>query len=60
MVSLWIGSWIRPPLHPIASQIALMTRYMGLSIAPLISAAVLWAILNPAAFRALAGEIREP
>jgi hypothetical protein len=49
----------QPPLHPIASQIALMTRYMGLSIAPLVSAAVLWAVLSPDAFRALAGEIHK-
>jgi len=50
----------QPSLHPIASQIALMTRYMGLSILPLVTAAVLWAVLNPIAFRAMAGEIREP
>ena len=49
----------QPPLHPIASQIALMTRYMGLSIVPLVSAAMLWAVLSPDAFRALAGEIHK-
>lgn len=49
----------QPALNPIASQIALMTRYMALSITPLLSAAVLWAVLNPAAFHALAGDIRE-
>lgn len=50
----------QPPLNPVASQLALMTRYMALSITPLLSAAVLWAVLNPAAFHALAGDIREP
>lgn len=47
----------QPPLNPFLSQLALLARYMGISIAPLLSAAVLWAALNPDAFRALAGEL---
>lgn len=49
----------QPPLHPIAAQIALMTRYMGLSILPLATAAILWATLSPQAFGALVADMRE-
>lgn len=49
----------QPPLHPIAAQIALMTRYMGLSILPLATAAILWATLSPQAFSALVADMRE-
>ena len=48
------------PLHPVAAQIALMTRYMGLSILPLAAASILWAVLNPRALSVLVGEIAEP
>jgi hypothetical protein len=38
----------QPPLHPILAQIAIISRYIGMSVAPLIAAVVLWAALNPA------------
>lgn len=37
----------QPPLHPILAQIAIIGRYIGMSVAPLIAAVVLWAALNP-------------
>lgn len=37
----------QPPLHPVLSQIAIVGRYIGMSIAPLIAAILLWAGLNP-------------
>lgn len=46
-------------LNPVAAQIALVGRYVALSIAPLLTAILLWATLNPAALRALVGEIKE-
>lgn len=36
----------QPPLHPILSQIAIVGRYIAMSIAPLIAAILLWAGLN--------------
>lgn len=47
------------PLHPFAAQVALVGRYVALSIAPLLTAILLWATLNPQALRSLVGEIRE-
>lgn len=47
------------PLHPMAAQVALVGRYVALSIAPLLTAILLWATLNPAALRAVVGEIRD-
>lgn len=38
----------QPPLHPILAQIAIIGRYIGMSVAPLIVAVVLWGALNPA------------
>jgi hypothetical protein len=49
----------QPALHPFAAQIALIGRYVALSIAPLLTAVLLWATLNPEGLRALIGEIRE-
>lgn len=46
-------------LHPFAGQVALIGRYVALSIAPLLTAILLWATLNPAGLRALIGEIKE-
>lgn len=46
-------------LHPFAAQVALIGRYVALSIAPLLTAILLWATLNPAGLRALIGEIKE-
>lgn len=48
------------PLHPIAAQIALVGRYVAMSIAPLLTAILLWATLNPAALRAVIGDIVDP
>lgn len=45
------------PLHPAAAQAALMGRYLGLSVLPLATAVVLWAILNSAGRRTMIGEI---
>lgn len=45
------------PLHPAAAQAALMGRYLGLSVLPLATAVVLWAIVNPAGRRTMIGEI---
>ena len=38
----------QPPLPPILAQIAIIGRYIGMSVAPLIAAVVLWGALNPA------------
>ncbi len=38
----------QPALHPIMAQIAIIGRYIGMSVAPLVAAVVLWAALNPA------------
>lgn len=38
----------QPALHPILAQIAIIGRYIGMSVAPLVAAVVLWAALNPA------------
>lgn len=46
-------------LNPVAAQIALVGRYVALSIAPLLTAILLWATLNPEGLRSLVGEIRE-
>lgn len=46
-------------LNPFAAQIALIGRYVALSIAPLLTAILLWATMNPAGLRALIGEIKE-
>jgi hypothetical protein len=37
----------QPPLHPLLAQIAIVGRYVGMTIAPLIAAILLWAALNP-------------
>ena len=49
----------QPPLHPIAAQIVIVGRYVALSIAPLLTALILWATLNPAGMRTLVAEIRD-
>ena len=46
-------------LNPFAAQVALIGRYVALSIAPLLTAILLWATLNPVGLRALIGEIKE-
>ncbi|MCO8029141.1 hypothetical protein NI454_04120 [Brevundimonas diminuta] len=42
-----LSSLDQPPLHPIAAQVAIVGRYVGMSVAPLIAAILLWAALNP-------------
>ena len=37
----------QPPLPALLAQIAIVGRYIGMSVAPLIAAVVLWAALNP-------------
>lgn len=38
----------QPPLPALVAQIAIIGRYIGMSVAPLIAAVLLWAALNPA------------
>ena len=49
----------QPPLNPIAAQVVIVGRYVAQSIAPLLTALLLWATLNPAALRTLAAEIKD-
>lgn len=49
----------QPPLNPVLTQIARITRYIALAIAPLLTALLLWATLNPAGLKTLAAEITE-
>ena len=46
-----------PPLSPLAAQVALIGRYLALSVAPLIVTVVLWAALNPRGRAALLGAL---
>jgi hypothetical protein len=48
------------PLPGAFAQVALIGRYVALSIAPLLTAILLWATLNPAGLKALVGEIIDP
>jgi len=47
------------PLHPVLAQIAIVGRYLAMSVAPLIVAIILWAVLNPRGREALLGTIAE-
>lgn len=47
------------PLHPVAAQIAIVGRYVALSVAPLLTALLLWSALNPAGLKTLAAEIKD-
>lgn len=38
----------QPPLPAVMAQIAIIGRYIGMSVAPLVAAVLLWAALNPA------------
>lgn len=49
----------QPPLHPLAAQVVIIGRYVALSIAPLLTAVLLWATLNPPALQTLAAEIKD-
>ena len=49
----------QPPLHPMAAQVAIVGRYIAPSIAPLLTALLLWAVLNPAGPKTLVAEITE-
>lgn len=45
------------PLNPVLAQIAIVGRYVGMSVAPLIVSIILWAVLNPRGREALLGQI---
>lgn len=47
------------PLHPFLAQVVIIGRYVSYSIAPLLTALILWAALNPAGLRTLAAEIKD-
>lgn len=47
------------PLHPVAAQIVIVGRYVAQSIAPLLTALLLWAWLNPAGLQTLVAEIND-
>ncbi len=47
----------QPPLHPFVAQVVIVGRYVAQSIAPLLTALLLWATLNPAGMRTLVAEI---
>ena len=49
----------QPPLHPFMAQVVIIGRYVAQSIAPLLTALLLWATLNPAALRTLVAEIAD-
>ena len=49
----------QPALHPSLARVALLTRYVGPSVAPPIPAAILWATLKPESFKTLMAEIGE-
>jgi len=53
------GGLAAPPLSPIAAQVALIGRYLAMSVAPLIVAVVLWAVLNTRGREALLGALDE-
>lgn len=46
------------PLHPFLAQVSIIGRYVGMTIAPLLTPILLWAWLNPPGRIALLGEIR--
>jgi len=46
----------QPALHPFLAQVAIVTRYVGLSVAPLVTAVILWAALNPEGYKTLVAE----
>ena len=49
----------QPPLHPFAAQVVIIGRYVAQSIAPLLTALILWAALNPAGMKTLVAEIKD-
>lgn len=49
----------QPPLHPFLAQVAIVGSYVAYSIAPLLTALLLWAALNPAGLKTLVAEIRD-
>lgn len=55
-----VGRLDGSPLSPLATQVALLGRYLGMSVGPLLAAAVLWMAVNPAGRRALLGEFEPP
>ncbi|WP_292260077.1 exosortase H-associated membrane protein [Brevundimonas sp.] len=53
------ASLVGQPLNPVAAQVALLGRYLGLSVGPLAAAITTWAVLNPAGREALLGGLDE-
>ena len=49
----------QPPLHPFLAQVAIVGSYVAYSIAPLLTALLLWAALNPAGLKTLVADIRD-
>ena len=47
------------PLNPMAAQIAIVGRYLALSVAPLVLAVVTWAAVNPEGRETLLGALGE-
>ena len=47
------------PLNPMAAQVAIVGRYLALSVAPLVLAVVTWAAVNPAGREPLLGALDE-
>lgn len=52
-----VSELIDSPLNPLFAQVALIGRYIGITIAPFFAAVVLWAVLNPRGRTKLMGEI---
>ncbi|WP_427791036.1 hypothetical protein [Brevundimonas diminuta] len=49
-----------PPLHPAVTQLVLLGRYAGISIAPLLAAVLAWAAVNPQGVAAMAPSPQTP
>ncbi len=52
-----VSELVDGPLNPLVAQVALIGRYIGITIAPFFAAVVLWAVLNPRGRTALMGDI---
>jgi len=49
-----------PPLPAIGAQVAMIGRYVAISIAPLLTTVIMWACLNPGGRHVLLGDIGAP
>jgi len=50
----------QPPLSAVGAQVAVLARYIGFAVAPLVTAVILWASFSPLARRTLLGDFAEP